>query len=109
MVRHWLLVALLSSSFALAAPAYKGRKMTLVEQGVLVSNLLDAIAGVSGRNIVLLDPAPVPKLDVKAEAQPWDQLLDDVVKRSGLSMRQFGNVALVGTEARLAARPTKGK
>jgi hypothetical protein len=47
---------------------------------VEMSTLLQLISDVSKLNVVLLDVPPTPKLDVKAEDQPQDQLLDKRVK-----------------------------
>lgn len=108
MFRLGVIALALCSSLVLAqdagTPKFQGKKVRVVEQGVQVGKLLQLIADISKLNVVLLDAPKTPTLDVKAEDQPWDQLLEDVVARSGLSMKREGNVVIVAAAARLAAR-----
>lgn len=87
-----------------------GKKVTVSLKSASVQQVLDVIAEVSRFNVVLFDEPAVRKhvFDLEVKDKPWDTLLSEVLKTSGLFKMEQANVIYVGTEARLKARKPYG-
>lgn len=79
---------------ALAAPTYKGRKITVDLQDAEIGNVLRLLADVSGNNFVYGEDVK-GKVTLKLKDVPWDQALDVVLKTKGYGMRKQGNIIRV--------------
>ncbi len=84
-------------------PIYKGERLSLNFQNIEIRAVLQIIADFTGLNMVTSD-AVTGNLTLRLKNVPWDQALDIVLKTKGLSMRQVGNVILVGPSEDMAAR-----
>lgn len=84
-------------------PAYKGERLSLNFQNIEIRAVLQIIADFTGLNMVTSDTV-TGNLTLRLKNVPWDQALDIVLKTKGLSMRQVGNVILVGPSEEMAAR-----
>ena len=84
-------------------PTYKGERLSLNFQNIEIRAVLQIIADFTGLNMVTSD-AVTGNLTLRLKNVPWDQALDIVLKTKGLSMRQVGNVILVGPSEEIAAR-----
>ncbi len=84
-------------------PTYKGERLSLNFQNIEIRAVLQIIADFTGLNMVTSD-AVTGNLTLRLKNVPWDQALDIVLKTKGLSMRQVGNVILVGPSEEMAAR-----
>lgn len=101
-----LLASLLLPESAVAgAPGpFVGKKVTLSLKGTTLAAVLEVLADISKRNMVLLDAPQKPTFDLEVKNEPWDQVLDEVVSQAGLAMREEGNLVVVGTAERIDAR-----
>ena len=88
---------------ASSQPTYKGERLSLNFQNIEIRAVLQIIADFTGINMVTSD-AVSGNLTLRLKNVPWDQALDIVLKTKGLSMRQVGNVILVGPSEEMAAR-----
>ena len=84
-------------------PTYKGERLSLNFQNIEIRAVLQIIADFTGLNMVTSD-AVTGNLTLRLKNVPWDQALDIVLKTKGLSMRQVGNVILVGPSEEIASR-----
>jgi len=84
---------------------YTGEKIDLNFQNVEIRTVLQIIAEVAEKNLVVSDNVQ-GTVTLRLKNVPWDQALDIVLKTKGLDKREAGNVLLVGTVEEIAARET---
>ncbi len=82
---------------------YEGEKLTLNFQDIETRAVLQLLADVSGRNIVVSDTVQ-GNVTLRLQGVPWDQALDIVLATKGLDMRENGNVIIVAPSEEIAAR-----
>lgn len=82
---------------------YSGERLTLSFQDIETRAVLQLLADVSGRNIVVADTV-AGNVTVRLQNVPWDQALDIILATKGLDMRENGNVIIVAPAAEIAAR-----
>ncbi|MEL6301863.1 MAG: type IV pilus secretin PilQ [Pseudomonadota bacterium] len=82
---------------------YFGERVTLNFQDIETRAVLQVLAEISGRNIVVSDTV-AGSLTLRLKNVPWDQALDIVMTTRGLDMRENGNVIIVAPAAEIAAR-----
>lgn len=82
---------------------YNGERIDLNFQNIEVRTVLQIIAEVAEKNLVVSDNVQ-GDLTLRLKNVPWDQALDIVLKTQGLDKREAGNVLLVGTAAEIAER-----
>ncbi|UCG73790.1 MAG: type IV pilus secretin PilQ [Chromatiales bacterium] len=82
---------------------YSGERLTLNFQDIETRAVLQLLADVSGRNIVVSDTVQ-GNVTLRLQNVPWDQALDIVLAAKGLDMRENGNVIIVAPAEEIAAR-----
>ncbi len=82
---------------------YTGERLTLNFQDIDTRAVLQLLADVSGKSIVVNDSVK-GSVTLRLQNVPWDQALDVVLKTKGLGEREEGNVIIVAPAAELAAR-----
>lgn len=82
---------------------YDGEKIDLNFQNVEIRTVLQIIAEVAEKNLVVSDNVQ-GTITLRLKNVPWDQALDIVLKTKGLDKREAGNVLLVGTVQEIAER-----
>ncbi|HMA98204.1 MAG TPA: type IV pilus secretin PilQ [Wenzhouxiangella sp.] len=82
---------------------YAGDRITLNFQDIEVRSVLQLLADVSDRNIVVSDSVG-GSLTLRLTNVPWDQALDIVLETKNLDMRESGNVTWVAPIEEIAAR-----
>lgn len=82
---------------------YAGERLTLNFQDIETRAVLQLLADVSGRNIVVADSVQ-GNVTLRLQNVPWDQALDIVLATKGLDKRQNGNVMIVAPASEIAAR-----
>ena len=82
---------------------YTGERLTLNFQDIETRAVLQLLADVSGRNIVVSDTVQ-GNVTLRLQNVPWDQALDIVMATKGLDMRENGNVIIVAPAEEIAAR-----
>jgi len=82
---------------------YVGEKLTLNFQDIETRAVLQLLADVSGRNIVVSDTVQ-GNVTLRLQGVPWDQALDIVLATKGLDMRENGNVIIVAPAEEISAR-----
>jgi type IV pilus assembly protein PilQ len=82
---------------------YTGDRLTLNFQDIDTRAVLQLLADVSGRNIVVSDTV-AGNVTLRLQSVPWDQALDIVLATKGLDMRENGNVIIVAPAAEIAQR-----
>ena len=82
---------------------YTGERLTLNFQDIETRAVLQLLADVSGRNIVVSDTVQ-GNVTLRLQNVPWDQALDIVLAARGLDMRENGNVIIVAPADEIAAR-----
>ncbi len=82
---------------------YDGERLTLNFQDIETRAVLQLLADVSGRNIVVSDTVQ-GNVTLRLQGVPWDQALDIVLATKGLDMRQNGNVIIVAPSEEISAR-----
>jgi type IV pilus assembly protein PilQ len=82
---------------------YRGEKVTFNFQNVEVRAVLQAIADISGINIITSDSVS-GNLTLRLKEVPWDQALDVVLQARGLDMRKNGNVMLIAPKDELLTK-----
>ncbi len=85
------------------ARKYTGEHLTLNFQDIDTRSVLQLLAEVSGKSIVVNDSVK-GSVTLRLQNVPWDQALDVVLKTKGLGEREEGNVIIVAPAAELAAR-----
>ncbi len=82
---------------------YSGERLTLNFQDIETRAVLQLLADVSGRNIVVADTVQ-GNVTLRLQSVPWDQALDIVLATKGLDKRQNGNVMIIAPSDEIAAR-----
>jgi len=82
---------------------YTGERLTLNFQDIETRAVLQLLADVSGRNIVVSDTVQ-GNVTLRLQSVPWDQALDIVLATKGLDKRQNGNVMIIAPAEEIAAR-----
>jgi type IV pilus assembly protein PilQ len=82
---------------------YSGERLTLNFQDIETRAVLQLLADVSGRNIVVSDTVQ-GNVTLRLQNVPWDQALDIVLATKGLDKRQNGNVMIIAPAEEIAAR-----
>jgi len=82
---------------------YNGERLTLNFQDIDTRAVLQLLADISGRNIVVSDTVD-GNVTLRLQNVPWDQAMDIVLATKGLDMRENGNVIIVAPATEIAAR-----
>jgi len=82
---------------------YTGERLTLNFQDIDARAVLQLLADISGRNIVVSDTVN-GNVTLRLQNVPWDQAMDIVLATKGLDMRENGNVIIVAPAQEIAAR-----
>jgi type IV pilus assembly protein PilQ len=82
---------------------YRGEKLSFNFQNVDVRAALQAIADISGLNIITSDSVQ-GNLTLRLKEVPWDQALDVVLQAKGLDMRKNGNVLWIAPKDELLSK-----
>jgi type IV pilus assembly protein PilQ len=82
---------------------YRGEKLSFNFQNVEVRAALQAIADISGLNIITSDSVQ-GNLTLRLKEVPWDQALDVVLQAKGLDMRKNGNVLWIAPKEELLTK-----
>jgi len=82
---------------------YRGEKLSFNFQNVEVRSALQAIADISGLNIITSDSVG-GNLTLRLKEVPWDQALDVVLQAKGLDMRKNGNVLWIAPKEELLTK-----
>jgi type IV pilus assembly protein PilQ len=82
---------------------YRGEKVSFNFQNVEVRAALQAIADISGLNIITSDSVQ-GNLTLRLKEVPWDQALDVVMQAKGLDMRKNGSVLWIAPKEELLTK-----
>ncbi|MDQ1302804.1 MAG: type pilus assembly protein PilQ [Pseudomonadota bacterium] len=82
---------------------YTGERLTLSFQDIETRAVLQLLADVSGRNIIVSDSVS-GNVTLRLQNVPWDQALDIVLATKGLDMRENGGVIIVAPAEEIASR-----
>ena len=82
---------------------YRGEKLSFNFQNVEVRAVLQAIADISGLNIITSDSVS-GNLTLRLKEVPWDQALDVVLQAKGLDMRKNGTVLWIAPKEELLTK-----
>jgi type IV pilus assembly protein PilQ len=82
---------------------YRGEKLSFNFQNVEVRAALQAIADISGLNIITSDSVS-GNLTLRLREVPWDQALDVVLQAKGLDMRKNGSVLWIAPREELLTK-----
>ncbi|MRV75053.1 type IV pilus secretin PilQ [Duganella sp. FT92W] len=82
---------------------YRGEKLSFNFQNVEVRAALQAIADISGLNIITSDSVS-GNLTLRLREVPWDQALDVVLQAKGLDMRKNGSVLWIAPKEELLTK-----
>jgi len=82
---------------------YRGEKVSFNFQNIEVRAALQAIADISGLNIISSDSV-AGSLTLHLKEVPWDQALDVVLQAKGLDMRKNGNVIWIAPKEELLTK-----
>ncbi|MCA1247428.1 type IV pilus secretin PilQ family protein [Massilia sp. MS-15] len=85
------------------ATGYRGEKLSFNFQNVEVRAALQAIADISGLNIITSDSV-TGNLTLRLRDVPWDQALDVVLQAKGLDMRKNGTVLWIAPKEELLTK-----
>ncbi|MFC0251488.1 type IV pilus secretin PilQ [Massilia consociata] len=88
---------------AQGSTGYRGEKLSFNFQNVEVRAALQAIADISGLNIITSDSV-TGSLTLRLREVPWDQALDVVLQAKGLDMRKNGNVLWIAPKEELLTK-----
>ncbi len=83
--------------------AFSGDRLTLNFQDIEVRAVLQLLADFTGLNLVASDSVK-GNVTLRLKNVPWDQALDIILKSKGLTMRQKGNVIMIGPTEEIMAR-----
>ena len=82
---------------------YRGEKLSFNFQNVEVRQALQAIADMSGLNIITSDSVS-GSLTLRLKDVPWDQALDVILQAKGLDMRKNGTVLWIAPREELLTK-----
>ena len=86
--------------------SFTGDRLTLNFQDIEVRAVLQLLADFTGLNLVASDSVG-GSVTLRLKNVPWDQALDIILKAKGLTMRQKGNVIMIGPTEEVMAREEK--
>jgi type IV pilus assembly protein PilQ len=81
---------------------YSGRRVDFNVKDIDIRNLLNAIADISKKNVVVTDEVK-GTVTIKLRNVPWDQALDIILKSKGLAKEEVGNIIRIAPQERLRA------
>ncbi|WP_338771790.1 type IV pilus secretin PilQ [Massilia sp. METH4] len=82
---------------------YRGEKVSFNFQNIEVRAALQAVADISGLNVVSSDSV-TGSLTLHLKEVPWDQALDVILQAKGLDMRKNGNVIWIAPKEELLTK-----
>ena len=82
---------------------FSGDRLTLNFQDIEVRAVLQLLADFTGLNLVASDSVK-GNVTLRLKNVPWAQALDIILKSKGLTMRQKGNVIMIGPTEEVMAR-----
>ncbi|MCG2584912.1 type IV pilus secretin PilQ [Massilia sp. TS11] len=82
---------------------YRGERISFNFQNIEVRSALQAIADISGLNIITSDSVS-GNLTLRLKEVPWDQALDVVLQAKGLDMRKNGSVLWIAPKDELLTK-----
>ncbi|RNF32077.1 secretin [Massilia aurea] len=82
---------------------YRGEKLSFEFQDVEVRAALQAVADISGLNIIASDSV-TGSLTLRLKDVPWDQALDVILTAKGLDQRKNGNVVWIAPKEELLTK-----
>jgi type IV pilus assembly protein PilQ len=85
---------------------FSGDRLTLNFQDIEVRAVLQLLADFTGMNLVASDSVG-GNITLRLKKVPWDQALDIILKAKGLTMRQQGNIIMIGPTEEVLAREEK--
>jgi type IV pilus assembly protein PilQ len=88
---------------AQGSQGYRGEKLSFNFQSVEVRAALQAIADISGLNVITSDSVS-GNLTLRLKDVPWDQALDVILQAKGLDMRKNGNVLWIAPKEELLTK-----
>ncbi|WGG50065.1 type IV pilus secretin PilQ [Rugamonas sp. DEMB1] len=91
------------NKLAQGTQGYRGEKLSFNFQNVEVRAALQAIADISGLNIITSDSV-AGNLTLRLREVPWDQALDVVLQAKGLDMRKNGSVLWIAPKEELLTK-----
>ncbi|NYE63533.1 type IV pilus assembly protein PilQ [Duganella sp. 1224] len=91
------------NKLAQGSQGYRGEKLSFNFQNVEVRAALQAIADISGLNIITSDSV-AGNLTLRLKEVPWDQALDVILQAKGLDMRKNGNVLWIAPKEELLTK-----
>jgi type IV pilus assembly protein PilQ len=91
------------NKLAQGSQGYRGEKLSFNFQNVEVRAALQAIADISGLNIITSDSVS-GNLTLRLKDVPWDQALDVMLQAKGLDMRKNGSVLWIAPREELLTK-----
>jgi type IV pilus assembly protein PilQ len=91
------------NKLAQGTQGYRGEKLSFNFQNVEVRAALQAIADISGLNIITSDSV-TGNLTLRLKEVPWDQALDVVLQAKGLDMRKNGTVLWIAPKEEMLTK-----
>jgi type IV pilus assembly protein PilQ len=81
---------------------YSGRRVDFNVKDIDIRNLLNAIADISKKNVIIADDVK-GTVSIRLRNVPWDQALDIILKSKGLAKEEVGNIIRIAPLERLRA------
>lgn len=91
------------NKLARGAQGYRGEKISFDFQNIEVRAALQAVADISGLNIIASDSV-AGSLTLRLKDVPWDQALDVILQSKGLDMRKNGTVIWIAPKEELLTK-----
>jgi type IV pilus assembly protein PilQ len=91
------------NKLAKGAQGYRGEKISFDFQNIEVRAALQAVADISGLNIIASDSV-TGSLTLRLKDVPWDQALDVILQSKGLDMRKNGSVIWIAPKEELLTK-----
>ena len=91
------------NKLASGAQGYRGEKISFDFQNIEVRAALQAVADISGLNIIASDSVS-GSLTLRLKDVPWDQALDVILQSKGLDMRKNGTVIWIAPKEELLVK-----
>jgi type IV pilus assembly protein PilQ len=91
------------NKLAKGAQGYRGEKISFDFQNIEVRAALQAVADISGLNIIASDSVS-GSLTLRLKDVPWDQALDVILQSKGLDMRKNGTVIWIAPKEELLTK-----
>jgi len=91
------------NKLAKGTQGYRGEKISFDFQNIEVRAALQAVADISGLNIIASDSV-AGSLTLRLKDVPWDQALDVILQSKGLDMRKNGTVIWIAPKEELLTK-----